>query len=355
MANCAARAGTNYAAFNTASDKWPVTNLTPGADGSTRCSGRTRLRTRPRTTACTSRPGFDVNAAPLKWGDLDFVYDSGPSAPTSAQVLRTNLPQRSTHSIIFTVWQRSDSQRGVLRMQRRDRERRGSASPSASPTPTQTSASPTPSPTATVPPTNNGGVTLAPEEDRRVGLGPQLRRDRHQHERCREGVVECVRPVAEQRGAVECDGRVLRWAAVARQRRVEWRARQRCGRHLSVHGSQLCSADSYDVYREAQRCGGSVRDCRGSVGDDVSVSDSDDRVPDADTDADSDRVPDADTDTDDRVAHADTVRNDGRRCDDGGSGHHGLGHGITHERHGEHRIRDADHVVGQGAGRQGAR
>ena len=161
-----------YAAFNTASDKWPVTNLTPGADGNYTLQWQ---NTAPHATAYyrvyITKPGFDVNAAPLKWGDLDFVYDSGPSAPTSAQVLRTNLPQRSTHSIIFTVWQRSDSQEAFYACNDVTVSGAGSASPSASPTPTQTSASPTPSPTATVPPTNNGGVTLALKKTDEWGSG----------------------------------------------------------------------------------------------------------------------------------------------------------------------------------------
>lgn len=157
-----------YAAFNTASDKWPVTNLKPGTDGKYTLQWQ---NTAPHATAYyrvyITKPGFDVKAAPLKWSDLDFVYDSGPSAPTAAEVLRTSLPQRSTHSIIYTIWQRSDSQEAFYACN----DVTVNAAGTPTPTPTPTTATPTPTPTSTTPPVANGGVTLALKKTDEWGSG----------------------------------------------------------------------------------------------------------------------------------------------------------------------------------------
>lgn len=167
-----------YAAFNTASDKWPVKNLKADADGKYSLQW---LNTAPHATAYykvyITKPGFDVNAAPLKWSDLDFVYDSGASAPASAEVVRTALPNRSTHSIIYTIWQRSDSPEAFYACNDVTVGGSGStASPSptsASPTPTSASPPPTsasPTPTATTP-TGNAGVTLTLKKTDEWGSG----------------------------------------------------------------------------------------------------------------------------------------------------------------------------------------
>ena len=175
-----------YAAFNTASDKWPVTNLKPGSDGKYSLQW---LNTAPHATAYykvyITKPGFDVNAAPLKWSDLEFVHDSGASAPASAEVIRTALPARSTHSIIYTIWQRSDSQEAFYACNDVTIGGGGTPTATASPTsasptpttasPTPTTASPTPttaSPTpTTTAPTGNGGVTIALKKTDEWGSG----------------------------------------------------------------------------------------------------------------------------------------------------------------------------------------
>lgn len=172
-----------YAALNTASDKWPVKNLIADSDGKYSMKW---LNTAPHATAYykvyITKPGFDVNAAPLKWSDLDFVYDSGASAPASAEVVRTTLPARSAHSIIYTIWQRSDSPEAFYACNDVTVGASGSPSPmptqttasptpsatSASPTPTQTTASPTPTPTV---PVGNAGVTLTLKKTDEWGSG----------------------------------------------------------------------------------------------------------------------------------------------------------------------------------------
>lgn len=55
-----------------------------------------------------TREGFDPSQ-PLRWADLELVYDSGPWAAANPVVLRTALPRRSGHAILYVVWQRDDS------------------------------------------------------------------------------------------------------------------------------------------------------------------------------------------------------------------------------------------------------
>ncbi len=166
-----------YAAFNTASDKWPVKNLTADSDGKYSLQW---MNTAPHATSYyrvyITKPGFDVKAAPLKWSDLDFVYDSGASAPASAEVVRTMLPARSTHSIIYTIWQRSDSLEAFYACN--DVTVGGAAaSPSPSPTPTSASPTPTPTPTSASPtptattPVGNAGLTLTLKKTDEWGSG----------------------------------------------------------------------------------------------------------------------------------------------------------------------------------------
>ncbi|KLR60976.1 hypothetical protein IMCC26207_109494 [Actinobacteria bacterium IMCC26207] len=156
-----------YATFDTASDKWPVTNLTPTSDGKYELKWENSA---PHATlyyrVYITKPGFDVKAAPLKWSDLELVHQSGQTAAEASTVLRMNLPDRATHSMIYMIWQRSDSPEAFYSCSD------VTVNASGQPTPTSTTVPPTtvPSGPTTVPPTTvpSGPTTTVP------GAGVQL-------------------------------------------------------------------------------------------------------------------------------------------------------------------------------------
>ncbi len=98
-----------YAAFDATGDGWPVTELLPDTDGLYTLTWRSSA---PHSTAYyrlyLTRAGFDP-AQPLRWSDLELVYDSGPWAAVDPVVLRTALPERDGRHILYVVWQRDDS------------------------------------------------------------------------------------------------------------------------------------------------------------------------------------------------------------------------------------------------------
>lgn len=99
-----------YAAFDATGTGWPTTVIRPDSDGLHTITWRS---TAPHSTdyyrLYLTREGFDPNQ-PLRWADLELVYDSGPWAAVNPVVLRTALPRRSGHAILYVVWQRDDSQ-----------------------------------------------------------------------------------------------------------------------------------------------------------------------------------------------------------------------------------------------------
>ena len=149
-----------YATFDTASDKWPVTNLTPASDGKYELKWDNSA---PHATlyyrVYITKPGFDVKAAPLKWSDLELVHQSGQTASEAFTVLRMNLPNRATHSMIYMIWQRSDSPEAFYSCN----DVTVNASGQPTPTPTTVPAAPTTTvpaaPTTTVP---SGPTTTVP-------------------------------------------------------------------------------------------------------------------------------------------------------------------------------------------------
>lgn len=98
-----------YAAFDATGTAWPTTVIRPDSDGLHTITWRS---TAPHSTdyyrLYLTREGFDPNQ-PLRWADLELVYDSGPWAAVNPVVLRTALPRRSGHAILYVVWQRDDS------------------------------------------------------------------------------------------------------------------------------------------------------------------------------------------------------------------------------------------------------
>ncbi len=98
-----------YAAFDATGSAWPTTVIRPDSDGKHTIIWRS---TAPHSTEYfrlyLTREGFDPDQ-PLRWSDLELVYDSGPWAAVNPVVLRTALPRRSGHAILYVVWQRDDS------------------------------------------------------------------------------------------------------------------------------------------------------------------------------------------------------------------------------------------------------
>jgi len=98
-----------YAAFDTPSTAWPVTELLPDTDGLYTLTWRSWA---PHSTdyfrLYLTREGHDPSA-PFGWDDLDLVYDSGPWAAEETVVLRTPLPERTGRHLLYVVWQRDDS------------------------------------------------------------------------------------------------------------------------------------------------------------------------------------------------------------------------------------------------------
>jgi len=96
-----------YGAFDAATDAWPSTPVTAGPTTMSYTS------TAPHNTSYyrlyITREGFDVTQ-PLRWDDLEPLYDSGPLPLAAHNTFPVTLPARTGHHIIYLVWQRSDSQ-----------------------------------------------------------------------------------------------------------------------------------------------------------------------------------------------------------------------------------------------------
>lgn len=96
-----------YGAFNAATDAWPATPVTAGPTEMAYTS------TAPHATSYyrlyITKQGFDVTT-PLRWQDLEPLYDSGPLPLAAHNTFPVTLPARTGHHIVYLVWQRSDSQ-----------------------------------------------------------------------------------------------------------------------------------------------------------------------------------------------------------------------------------------------------
>lgn len=98
-----------YAAFDAPGTAWPFTELLPDLDGLYTLTWRSSA---PHSTEYyrlyLTRDGWDPDQ-PLRWSDLELVYDSGPWAAVDPVVLRTALPRRAGRHVLYVVWQRDDS------------------------------------------------------------------------------------------------------------------------------------------------------------------------------------------------------------------------------------------------------
>lgn len=98
-----------YAALDRPGD-WPVTALQPNSAG---LYDIVFTSTAPHATAyyriLLTRPGFDARTDPLRWADLEQVYDSGAMPASSLNRFSLALPERQEPAILYVIWQRSDS------------------------------------------------------------------------------------------------------------------------------------------------------------------------------------------------------------------------------------------------------
>ena len=99
-----------YAALDTPSAGWPIKDLTADAAGNYRLE---YTATAPHATEYfrfyLTRQGFDAANSRLGWSDLELVFDSGPAAAQASYAWDVDLPARTGHHILYTIWQRSDS------------------------------------------------------------------------------------------------------------------------------------------------------------------------------------------------------------------------------------------------------
>ena len=136
-----------YAAFDTPR-AWPVTDISPGADGT---YAFTWTSSAPHATKYyrlyITKASYDASR-PLTWGDLEKVYDSGALPAAATNTFRVALPARTGHQVVYTVWQRSDSPEAFYACNDVREVAPG------------TTPAPAPTPTPTPPPVPGDGLTV---------------------------------------------------------------------------------------------------------------------------------------------------------------------------------------------------
>lgn len=105
---------TKFKGFDLARADWAATPYSPGADG------QYELRyhaTAPHRTLnfrfYLTRDSYSPTSGALKWSDLDLVAELDPQQiQTSGKTytMKLNLPRRSGKHVLYSVWQRADSQ-----------------------------------------------------------------------------------------------------------------------------------------------------------------------------------------------------------------------------------------------------
>lgn len=145
-----------YAALDRPGD-WPLTELRPNAAG---LYDIAFTSTAPHATASyqllITRAGFDARQDPLRWADLEPVYDSGPLPANTQNHFAVALPERPEPAILYVIWQRSDSPEAFYACSDVTVGAGGAPPlppPPPPPPPTTTpTTTPTPGPTPTAPP-----------------------------------------------------------------------------------------------------------------------------------------------------------------------------------------------------------
>lgn len=98
-----------YAAFDTPSLTWPTTTLEKNAAGEYEFEYEA---TAPHATEYfrfyLTKMGFRPDR-PLRWDDLELVYDTGPLPAEMNLHVTSPLPWRHGRHVLYQIWQRSDS------------------------------------------------------------------------------------------------------------------------------------------------------------------------------------------------------------------------------------------------------
>ena len=96
-----------YAAFDRPGTAWPAAPLRPGRQTIEYDASPAPHATKYYRLYLT-REGFDPQR-PLRWDDLELIYDSGPRRAEAKERFAVDVPERSGRHVLYVVWQRSDS------------------------------------------------------------------------------------------------------------------------------------------------------------------------------------------------------------------------------------------------------
>ncbi|MEM9516343.1 MAG: lytic polysaccharide monooxygenase [Actinomycetota bacterium] len=138
-----------FAAFDEPGADWPVTELSREADGHSHVLFEA---TAPHATQYfwyyLTREGFDPSQ-PLRWDDLELVYNSGALPAAPSYHFDIWFPERTGRHILYMIWQRSDSPEAFYSCSDVTLEPLTTPPPTTAP---PTTAPPTTAPPTTVPP-----------------------------------------------------------------------------------------------------------------------------------------------------------------------------------------------------------
>jgi chitin-binding protein len=158
-----------YAALDQPGD-WPLTALQPNSAG---LYDVVFTNTAPHATAyyriLLTRPGFDARNDPLRWADLEQVYDSGAMPAASLNRFSLALPERQEPAVLYVIWQRSDSPEAFYACSDVTIGAGGAPPPPSTPSTTTTMPQHPDHPTSTSPSTPTTTPSSPPDES---GDGP---------------------------------------------------------------------------------------------------------------------------------------------------------------------------------------
>lgn len=158
-----------FAAFDVPGDDWPATELSREADGHTHLLFEA---TAPHATEYfryyLTREGYDP-LQPLRWDDLQLVYDSGALSASPEYHFDVSFPERTGRHIIYMIWQRSDSPEAfyscsdvTLAAAGGGTTTTSTVSPTTAPPTTVSPTTTSTVPTTTAPPTTTTTTTTSP-------------------------------------------------------------------------------------------------------------------------------------------------------------------------------------------------
>jgi len=96
-----------YEGLDIARNDWPATKVQPGLQDFvwTNTAQHKTMYFRYYIT----KQGFNPGAAPLKWSDLEQIYQSNPTGQEANSMHSVPLPQRTGKHIVYSIWQRDYS------------------------------------------------------------------------------------------------------------------------------------------------------------------------------------------------------------------------------------------------------